>query len=124
MTELERIADFVRALRSRAAGREEPFPFGVAHFHQELPRVRSRNYLVAEKNLDAATAELLAWVNHRKVEGRRRSDRRAPGARVSGAGDEFTFLMADRDDWPRDAVREARLRRDRLAYEFIRPSTK
>jgi hypothetical protein len=79
MTELERIVDFVRALRSRAAGREEPFPFGVAHFHQELPRVRSRNYLVAEKNLDAATAELLAaeadrlllggaGVNHRKVE--------------------------------------------------------
>jgi len=40
MTELERIVDFVRALRSRAAGREEPFPFGVAHFHHDLPRVR------------------------------------------------------------------------------------
>ena len=78
MTELERIVDLVRALRSRAAGREEPFPFGVAHFHHDLPRVRSRNYLVAEKNLEAATAELLAaeadrllggaGVNHRKVE--------------------------------------------------------
>jgi len=88
MTELERIADFVRALRSRAAGREEPFPFGVAHFHQELPRVRSRNYLVAEKNLDAATAELVAaqadrllggaGVSHRKVE----VDDRAAGARL------------------------------------------
>jgi GNAT superfamily N-acetyltransferase len=78
MTELERIVEFVRELRRRAAAHEEPFPFGVAHFHLDLPRVRSRNYLVAEKNLAAATPELLAaeadrllgdaGITHRKIE--------------------------------------------------------
>jgi GNAT superfamily N-acetyltransferase len=78
MTEVERLIDFVRSFRSRAAGREESFRFGVAHFRDDLPRVRSRNYLVAEKNLEAASAELLAaeadrllgdaGVSHRKVE--------------------------------------------------------
>jgi ribosomal protein S18 acetylase RimI-like enzyme len=78
MTERERVVGFIRELGRRAARREEPFPFGVAHFHDELPRVWSRNYLLAEKNLEGATAPLLAaeanrllggaGLAHRKVE--------------------------------------------------------
>jgi len=78
MTERERVVEFIRDLGRRAAGREEPFPFGVAHFHDELPRVWSRNYLLAEQNLESATAPLLAaeadrilggaGLAHRKVE--------------------------------------------------------
>ncbi len=78
MAERERVVEFIRDLGRRAAGREEPFPFGVAHFHDELPRVWSRNYLLAEQNLEAATAPLLAaeadrilggvGLAHRKIE--------------------------------------------------------
>lgn len=78
MTELDRCISFSRALADRAAGRKEEFPFGVAHFHEALPRVWSRNYLFAGRNLAAATAELLvaeadrllggAGLRHRKVE--------------------------------------------------------
>lgn len=78
MAERERVVEFIRELGRRAARREEPFPFGVAHFHDELPRVWSRNYLLAERNLVGATAALLAaeadrilgglGLMHRKVE--------------------------------------------------------
>jgi ribosomal protein S18 acetylase RimI-like enzyme len=78
MAERERVIAFIRQLGRKAARREEPFPFGVAHFHDELPRVWSRNYLLAERNLEGATAPLLAaeadrvlgdaGLAHRKVE--------------------------------------------------------
>lgn len=78
MNERERVVGFIRLLGDRAAERAEPFPFGIAHFHEGLPRVWSRNYLIAEKNLEGATADLLAaeadrilggaGLAHRKVE--------------------------------------------------------
>jgi spore maturation protein CgeE len=78
MSELERCIAFLRSLESRAARREEPFRFGLGYFDESLPRVWSRNYLVADKNLGEASAELLAeeadrmmdeaGLNHRKIE--------------------------------------------------------
>jgi ribosomal protein S18 acetylase RimI-like enzyme len=78
MSELARCIAFLRALDHRAARRTVPFAFGVAHFHESLPRVWSRNYLVAEKNLGQASAELLAaeadrilggaGLRHRRIE--------------------------------------------------------
>jgi ribosomal protein S18 acetylase RimI-like enzyme len=78
MTELERIVAFLRKLDGLSAEREEPFRFGTAYFHSELPRVWSRNYLVADTDLDEASTELLvaesdrilggAGLRHGKVE--------------------------------------------------------
>ena len=78
MTELERCIEFIRRIEDRAAAQREDFRFGVAHLNDRLPRVWSRNYLLAEKNLDTATAGLLAaeadrilggaGLGHRKVE--------------------------------------------------------
>lgn len=78
MTELERVVGFLRALDPACADRELPFRFGTAYLHSELPRVWSRNYLVADTELDETSAELLAaeadrilgeaGLRHRKVE--------------------------------------------------------
>jgi ribosomal protein S18 acetylase RimI-like enzyme len=78
MTELERCLPFLRELDRRAADRTLAHPFGEAHLHERLPRVWSRNYLVAENNLELASAELLAMeadrilggagLRHRRVE--------------------------------------------------------
>jgi len=78
MGEVPRIVEFLRALDRRAAGEEVPFQFGAAYFRRELPRVWSRNYLVAEKDVEQVTAELLvqeadrilgeAGLRHRKIE--------------------------------------------------------
>jgi ribosomal protein S18 acetylase RimI-like enzyme len=78
MAELERIVAFLRKLDGLSAEREVPFRFGTAYFHSELPRVWSRNYLVADTNVKDATAELLvaesdrilggAGLRHGKVE--------------------------------------------------------
>ena len=78
MTELERIVAFLRKLDGLSAEREEPFRFGTAYFNSELPRVWSRNYLVADTDLDEASTELLvaesdrilggAGLRHGKVE--------------------------------------------------------
>ncbi len=78
MTDLERCVAFIRGLGDRAASRKADYPFGAAHFHDDLPRVWSRNYLIAERNLEAATPQLLAaeadrllgdaGLSHRKVE--------------------------------------------------------
>jgi ribosomal protein S18 acetylase RimI-like enzyme len=59
MTELERIVAFLRELDELSAEREVPFRFGTAYLHSEVPRVWSRNYLVADTNLDEASTELL-----------------------------------------------------------------
>jgi GNAT superfamily N-acetyltransferase len=78
MTELERCIDFIVRLADRAAKTKEPSPYGVAHLNLDLPRVWSRNYLFADGDLDAVTAEELvaetdrilgaAGLTHRKVE--------------------------------------------------------
>lgn len=78
MSERERIVTFLRKLDGLAAEREVPFRFGTAYLHSSLPRVWSRNYLVAEKDLSEATTELLvaesdrvlgeAGMRHGKVE--------------------------------------------------------
>ncbi|HMI99419.1 MAG TPA: GNAT family N-acetyltransferase [Gaiellaceae bacterium] len=78
MTERERIVAFLRELDRRSAELEAAFRFGTAYLHSQLPRVWSRNYLVADTDLDEASAELLAdeanrilgeaGMRHRKVE--------------------------------------------------------
>jgi ribosomal protein S18 acetylase RimI-like enzyme len=78
MTELARCLAFLRSLDHRAAKQTLPFAFGVAHLDQSLPRVWSRNYLVAEKHLSQVSAGLLtaeadrvlggAGLRHRRVE--------------------------------------------------------
>jgi ribosomal protein S18 acetylase RimI-like enzyme len=69
MTELERIVAFLRELDGLAAERELPSRFGTAYLHLELPRVWSRNYLVADTNLDEASSELLAAESDRILGG-------------------------------------------------------
>jgi ribosomal protein S18 acetylase RimI-like enzyme len=78
MTELARCLAFLRALDHRAAKQTLPFAFGVAHLDQSLPRVWSRNYLLAEKHLGQVSAGLLAaeadrvlggaGLRHRRIE--------------------------------------------------------
>jgi len=78
MTELARCLAFLRALDHRAARQTLPFAFGVAHLDQSLPRVWSRNYLLAEEHLDQVSARLLAaeadrvlggaGLRHRRIE--------------------------------------------------------
>ena len=78
MTETDRCVAFLRdhafrVTRTGPAGR-----FGTALLHEELPRVWSLNYVLAERDLDEATAENLAaeadellggaGLRHRKVE--------------------------------------------------------
>jgi GNAT superfamily N-acetyltransferase len=60
MGELDRIVAFLRDLDGPSAERELPFRFGTAYLHSALPRVWSRNYLVADTELDEASTELLA----------------------------------------------------------------
>jgi ribosomal protein S18 acetylase RimI-like enzyme len=78
MAELERCLAFLRELDRRAADQTLAYTFGEAHLHERLPRVWSRNYLVAETNLETASAELLAveadrilgasGLRHRRIE--------------------------------------------------------
>ena len=78
MTELERIVAFLRKLDGLSATQEVPFRFGTAYLYLELPRVWSRNYLVADTDLAEASTELLvaesdrilggAGLRHGKVE--------------------------------------------------------
>jgi len=78
MTELERIVAFLRTLDGLSATQEVPFRFGTAYLHLELPRVWSRNYLVADTDLTEASTELIvaesdrilggAGLRHGKVE--------------------------------------------------------
>jgi ribosomal protein S18 acetylase RimI-like enzyme len=76
--ELERCLGFLRGLAEGAAPRTVSFPFGVAFLDDRVPRVWSRNYLLAEKQLEQATVEALAaeadrllggaGLRHRRVE--------------------------------------------------------
>src|SRR6266516_661410 len=69
MTELERIVSFLRELDRLSAEREVPFRFGTAYLHSEVPRVWSRNYLVADTDLDEASTELLVGESDRILGG-------------------------------------------------------
>jgi GNAT superfamily N-acetyltransferase len=78
MTDLERCVDFIVRLADRAAKTKKPSRYGVAHLNLDLPRVWSRNYLFADEDLNAVTAEGLAaetdrilgaaGLTHRKIE--------------------------------------------------------
>lgn len=108
MTELERCIAFSRGISDRAAGREEEFSYGVAHFYDDLPRVWSRNYLIAERNLDQVTADVLAaeadrvmapaGFSHRKVEiyDREVGERLEPGFRGLGWTIQCDVIMVAR----------------------------
>ena len=61
MSERERASPCLRSIDGRSQpGRSVPFRFGTAYLRRELPRVWSRNYLVAEPDLDEATSSSLA----------------------------------------------------------------
>jgi ribosomal protein S18 acetylase RimI-like enzyme len=49
-SELERALAFLEALERRVSTRAEPLAFGTAHFHDRLPRVWDRNYLLVERD--------------------------------------------------------------------------
>ncbi|MEK6275291.1 MAG: GNAT family N-acetyltransferase [Actinomycetota bacterium] len=78
MSEVERIVAFLRKLDGLSAERQVPSRFGTAYLHSALPRVWSRNYLVADKDLGEASTELLvaesdrilgeAGLRHGKIE--------------------------------------------------------
>jgi GNAT superfamily N-acetyltransferase len=78
MTEAERCVAFLRDHAFRITRTGPARRFGTALLYDELPRVWSLNYLIAERDLDEATAEALAaeadellggaGLHHRKVE--------------------------------------------------------
>jgi GNAT superfamily N-acetyltransferase len=110
MTELERCIDFIVRLADRAAKTNEPSPYGVAHLNTDLPRVWSRNYLFADRDLGGVTAiELAAETNrilgaagltHRKVElvDEEAGDRLEPQFRELGWQVECDVVMVPRRD--------------------------
>src|SRR6187402_2994599 len=105
MTELERCIDFIVRLADRAAKTKEPSRYGVAHLNADLPRVWSRNYLFADRDLAAVTADELvtetdrilgaAGLTHRKVE------------------------FVDEEDVVRQLVENRRLMADAVATRFF-----
>ena len=114
MTELERCIDFIVRLADRAAKTKEPSRYGVAHLNTDLPRVWSRNYLFADGDLGAVTAEELAaetdrilgaaGLTHRKVElvDEEAGDRLEPEFRELGWQVECDVVMVARRDLDRD----------------------
>lgn len=92
-----------------------PFAFGLAHLNERLPRVWSRNYLVAEKHLAEASAELLALeadrilggagLRHRKIEVHDGAvgTRLEPGFHGLGWGVSCDLVMVARRDPDRPA---------------------
>jgi ribosomal protein S18 acetylase RimI-like enzyme len=115
MTELERIVRFLRELDALSAEREVPSRFGTAYLHSELPRVWSRNYLVADTDLDEASTEQLAdeserilggaGLRHRKVVvyDEETAARLEPGFRDLGWEVHIEVLMVARRDPDRPA---------------------
>jgi GNAT superfamily N-acetyltransferase len=114
MSELERCVDFVVRLADRAAKMKVPSRYGVAHLNADLPRVWSRNYLFADGNLGAVTADELvaetnrilggAGLSHRKVElvDQEAGDRLEPQFRELGWEVECAVVMIARRDPDRD----------------------
>jgi ribosomal protein S18 acetylase RimI-like enzyme len=115
MTELERCISFMRELDRRVAGRQVPFRFGTAYLHDEVPSVWSRNYLSLERDLDEATAELVAaeaerifgeaGLAHRKLEvlDAETGARLAPGLAKLGWQVECDTVMVARGEPDREA---------------------
>jgi ribosomal protein S18 acetylase RimI-like enzyme len=78
MADLERCVDFLRSFALSIAGRAEEGRFGPALFNDDLPQVWALNYMLAERELDGATAPALigeadrllggAGLRHRKIE--------------------------------------------------------
>lgn len=78
MTEADRCVAFLRDHAFRVTNTGPAGRFGTALLYDELPRVWSLNYVLVERNLDEATAEVLAaeadellsgaGLRHRKVE--------------------------------------------------------
>ena len=114
MTERERCVDFIVRLADRAAKTKVPSQYGVAHLNTDLPRVWSRNYLFADGDLGAVTAEELAAeadrilgaarLTHRKVElvDEEAGDRLEPQFRELGWEIECAVVMVARRDRDRD----------------------
>ncbi len=114
MTERERCVDFIVRLADRAAKTKVPSQYGVAHLNTDLPRVWSRNYLFADGDLGAVTAEELAAeadrilgaarLTHRKVElvDEEAGDRLEPQFRELGWEIECAVVMIARRDRDRD----------------------
>jgi GNAT superfamily N-acetyltransferase len=110
MAELERCLAFLRELDRRAAAQTLTYTFGEAHLHERMPRVWSRNYLVAEDNLEAASAELLALeadrvlggagLRHRRIEVQddETGGRLEAGFRALGWGAECDLVMVARHE--------------------------
>ena len=74
MTELERIQRFLREVDEGASTSVKRFPAGIAFFHEQLPRVYDRNFVLVTGDADAgsvkAAADALqggAGLAHRKV---------------------------------------------------------
>ena len=115
MSDRERIVAFLRSLDGPCADREVPFRFGTAYFHSQLPRVWSRNYLVAETDLAEASTELLAaeadrlqgaaGLTHRKIEvyDEEAGARLAPGFRELGWDVQCDVIMVARREPDRPA---------------------
>ena len=130
MTELERCIDFLRRHADRAAQEKTPSPYGVGILHHDLPRVWSRNYFLAEENLDTATAALLAaeaerilggaGLLHRKIEmfDEEAGARMEPGFRELGWNVECDVVMVAK----RKPDREADLSvAEEMTFEVLAP---
>lgn len=115
MSDVERCLGFLRDQAFRLSQRGGEGRFGTALIRPELPNVWSLNYLFAERELDAATAQALAAeaddllgaakLGHRKIEvldgeaGRRL----APGFRQLGWHVEHDLVMPHRGPPDREA---------------------
>jgi GNAT superfamily N-acetyltransferase len=110
VSDLERCIDFISRMADRAANRKEPSPYGVALLDPDLPRVWSRNFLLANIDREDASAaklagetdRLLAGVGarHRKVEvfDGGAGARLEPGFRALGWNAECDVIMVARRD--------------------------
>jgi ribosomal protein S18 acetylase RimI-like enzyme len=78
MSDLDRCTSFLRHFAFRTTERTDESRFGPVFVHEQLPRVWSLNYMLAERELDEASAAELAeeadrtldaaGVRHRKIE--------------------------------------------------------
>jgi GNAT superfamily N-acetyltransferase len=110
VSELERCIEFISRMAERAAKKQEASPYGVALLDPDLPRVWSRNFLLANIDGEGASAaklaeetdRLLAGVGarHRKVEvfHADMGARLEPGFRALGWNAECDVIMVARRD--------------------------
>lgn len=111
MSDLDRCVDFITRMADQAAKKKEPSPYGVALLDPDLPRVWSRNFLLAnaEAEASASAAEFAAeadrvlgaaTVSHRKVEvfDADTGARLEPGFRELGWNAECDVIMVARRD--------------------------